>query len=75
MNETTAMTIPTHLRNGSKVTVTKGREEGEAGRIVRTCPLMGYRWLTLNKFRRDPIYCNYEFGPFVDNELAKRGML
>lgn len=63
------------IRNGSDVIITKGRDEGERGRVVRTCPLMGYRWVTLHKHRRDPIYCDYQYGPFVDNELAKRGML
>lgn len=63
------------IRNGSDVTITKGRMEGERGRVARTCPVMGYRWVTLSKYRRDPIYCDYQFGPFVDNELAKRGVL
>lgn len=65
---------PASIRTGTTVKIISGKEGkacglGDIGKVHHTCELTGFRYITLKKHRKDPLYATHVFGPFVDIEL------
>lgn len=57
------------LRIGAIVRTSKGRHAGEVGKVVAQDPYLGTYFLTFDRYKKDPVYKDIQWGPFFESTL------
>ena len=57
------------LKVGTSVRVIKGRHSGENGKIIEQDPYLGAYLLTFDRYKKDPVYKEVQWGPYFASAL------